>query len=186
MRAALGLVAGVSIALLAVWLVPDEPEAEVLEPTVVTLTGSIGATNRGAYDPFTDATFRVHGIEFAAAYAFTRAELRALPQQTVTVQYPDWPRPVAVSGPTLADILSKVEAAGQTVHVQALDGYAVSFDRDAVSGPEAVLALDANGDPLAIGGRGPAWLVYPPGSIEGHTDDGDAGLVWSVFHIRVE
>lgn len=150
---------------------------------MVTVTGAIETTNRPAFDPFADALFQVLGVTFDRAYAFSRAELRTLPQQTLEVRYPNWPRSVTVAGPKLSNVLAAAGASGQEVLVQAVDGYAPSFALDDIAA--FVLAIDADGQPLAVGGRGPVWLVYPRASDP--VDDGasDAGLVWAMFHIGV-
>lgn len=155
-------------------------------PTILTVTGSVEHSNRGPSDGFSDAFFAFHDIEFDRAFAFDRAQLGALGIQSLHVSYPGWPEDgVVVAGPRLAAVLDHVGATGETVTVRALDGYAVTFDRETIADTPAILAIDANGDPLGIGGRGPVWLVLPSSSYAGQPKD-DAPLVWSAFHIAIE
>ena len=51
---------------------------------------------------------------------------------------------------------------------------------------DVILALEADGKPLSIGGMGPLWLVFPPGVVPGDDRSSDAGLAWSVFHITLK
>ncbi|MDF1793525.1 MAG: hypothetical protein P1U88_16540 [Thalassobaculaceae bacterium] len=154
-------------------------------PVVVTVTGQIATTNRGAFDPFNDSLFGALDEKFERAFAFTLQDLAALPQKTVEVGYPNWPGPVTVSGPTLAAVLQAVGAEGSEVLVQAIDGYAPSFKISEVEAGTFVLATSMAGVPLSIGGRGPTWLVFPAGSYEGQTAEDDSGLAWAVFHLKV-
>lgn len=156
------------------------------EGVLVTVTGAIERPNRAGRDDFTDALFAAHDIAFDTARAFTRLDLAALRQHEATVAYDPWPRAVTVRGPRLADVLQAAGAApGGNVAVQALDGYAYTVPRALVDGTQdMILAIEADGQPLAIGGRGPAWLVFPPGLLP--AQDKDEGLVWAVFHVRVE
>ncbi|WP_375594885.1 molybdopterin-dependent oxidoreductase [Algihabitans albus] len=161
--------------------------AKAAEPVLLTVTGAVAQPNRDGFEPFEDALFSVLQEQFEHARTFTRSELLDLPQQDLRTRYPDWPAAVGVSGPRLLDVLRQagVEVAtGQgRVTVQAMDGYAAEFDMADITG-NFLLALTMNGAPLAVGGRGPVWLVFPPASYDGQSD-GDDGLAWAVFHIKV-
>lgn len=166
-------------------LLPLSAPAQAAGPVVVTVTGAIDKTNRGPFDPFSDVLFGALQETFEQAYALTLDDLAALPQKTVEVGYPNWPGSVTVSGPTLASLLDLVGATGGEVLVQAVDGYAPSFKVSEVRAGTFVLATAQSGEPLALGGRGPVWLVFPAGSYEGQTADDDSGLAWAVFHIKI-
>lgn len=178
------------IAALCLFLIPIHHDAQASDDVgavIVTVTGNIGETNRGPSDPFADGLFSYHYISFEKAYAFSREDLAALGLKDLTVKYPNWPgEPIRFRGALMSAILDKVDARGSTVRVQALDGYAVEFDVDTLRNGDFILATESEGQPLAVGARGPAWLVFPPGSYEGQPEDTDEKLVWSVFHIAVE
>jgi hypothetical protein len=161
------------------------PTATAAEPAVLTLTGAIAEPNRPPADPFRDSLFHALQEDFEHGHAFTRAELLDLPQQELAVEYPGWPRAVTVRGPRLLDVLKAAGGmGGDRVLVQALDGYAPEFALGDITA-DFVLALEAEGEPLGIGGRGPVWLVFPPDSYAGQDSSNDAGLAWAVFHIKV-
>lgn len=161
------------------------PQARA-EAAIITVTGPITNPNRPAMDVFHDALFDAHGIRFAHAHRFSLLDLKTLRQHEAEVTYPDWPGPVRVRGPRLADVLSVAGAPRDaTVSVQALDGYAYSFPIALIEAtPSMILALEADGETLDLGGRGPTWLVFPPGLIR--EQEGDNGLVWAVFHLQVD
>lgn len=174
-----GLVAG----LVALVSLPRTAAAET--PVVVTVTGEITKANRGSFDPFEDALFAGLGETFELAYGFTLEDLRALPQVEIQVKYPNWPRAVTAKGPRLDALLDIAGATGAKVYVQALDGYSPEFSMEDVRAGQFILAITMDGTPLSLGGRGPAWLVFPPESFAGQTGEDDSGLTWSVFHIKV-
>ncbi len=153
---------------------------------VLTVTGAIGNSNRGPIDDFADAFLAHKNVKFDRAYEFTRASLAALGQRELTVKRAPWPKPVVVRGPMFKDVMAAVKAEGDTVVLQALDGYQSTFPVAALKSADVILALEADGKPLSIGGLGPLWLVFPPGVVPGDDKAGDAGLAWSVFHIALK
>jgi hypothetical protein len=150
------------------------------------VTGAIGNSNRGPVDDFKDAFLAHKNVRFDRAYEFTRASLAALGERELTVKRAPWPKPVVVRGPTFRDVMKAVKAEGSTVLLQALDGYESTFSVDALKSGDVILALEADGEPLSIGGMGPLWLVFPPGVVPGDDRTSDAGLAWSVFHITLK
>ncbi|WP_420405599.1 hypothetical protein [Nisaea sp.] len=153
---------------------------------VLTVSGLVSKPNRGPSDAFGDAFLNALEERFEKARSFTWGELAALPQEELELRYPNWPHPVRFRGPALETVLERAGAEGNTVLVQALDGYASSFERTAVGDAGMVLALEADGRTIPLGGRGPLWLVFEPGMLDqGGSVEDDAGLVWAVFHIKV-
>lgn len=61
---------------------------DAADAVIVTVTGNIGQTNRGASDPFQDAFFNYHGLSFDKADAFSRDDLEALGMNELSVKYP--------------------------------------------------------------------------------------------------
>jgi hypothetical protein len=155
--------------------------------TLVTVVGAIGQTNRGPFDPFQDALLGNLAEPFERAFAFDAAALAALPQGRLTLSYPNWDGAGHVfTGPLLAGLLAAVGATGQTVSVMAVDGYLAEFTPAEIAAAGMVLATAMDGRPLAIGGHGPAWLVFPPGSVPRLPGPKDDGLVWAVILIGVQ
>lgn len=162
--------------------IASAPEDKVV---VLTVTGAIGNSNRGALDENRDAFLGHKGIKFDRAYEFTRASLAALGEHELKVQRSNWPAPITVRGPVFRDVLAAVKAEGNTVALQALDGYTAKFPVAALQDDAVILALEADGAPLSIGGRGPTWLVFPAGIVPGSDDEGDSGLVWSAYYMEI-
>ncbi len=152
---------------------------------VLTVSGSVEETNRPAFQPFADSFFNFHGHTFENAFAFDRDTLGALPQETIVARAEGWPAEVRLEGPLLADVLSAAGAGQGAITVYALDGYGARMTPDEMAARDWVLAISADGSPLGIGGRGPAWLAYDTGDGSA-TEAEEAAWVWSVFHIAVE
>ena len=58
-------------------------------------------------------------------------------------------------------MLAAAGAEGETVTVQAMDGYAVEAPMQEMVAKGAVVALERDGKPLGIGGFGPTQIVFP-------------------------
>ncbi len=172
--------------LLAFAALGPAPAAADPAPALVTVTGAVDAPNRPPFEPFDDALFKVLDVTFERAHALSFDALRSLPQQEMTLKHTPWPRAVTVSGPRLVDVLDAAGARGDTVLVRGVDGYAPEFKMTDIraAADKFILAIAADGKPLSIGGRGPAWLALPSGTYPDQTDD-DAALVWAVFNIEV-
>lgn len=156
-------------------------------PVILTVHGKIANTNRGPLDAFNDAFFKSSGAEFNRAAAFDRAMLQKLGMHSVTVQYSTWPKAYRLEGPLLRDVLKAVGATGKTATVYALDGYGAKIPLSDLAAYPVVLALKADGQWLGIGGRGPAWVVYPPrDKYPALKDADDSKWVWSAIRIDVE
>ena len=89
-------------------------------------------------------------------------------------------------GPLLVDVLKAAGAEGDTVTIQALDGYAVEMPLAEAVANGAVVALKRNGEPLSIGGFGPTHVVFPRADRADLADMPDDNWIWSIFHIKVE
>lgn len=152
---------------------------------MLTVAGAIAKTNRPAFDAFEDSFLAYHEKQFKRAAAFDLAMLEALGSEQAVLEIPTWPRPVTVEGPRLADLLEAVGATGREITLVALDGYAVEITRDALAEADWLVAIKSNGQPLALGQRGPAWLVYRHKDGRRATSDDEARWPWSVFYIEV-
>lgn len=153
-------------------------------PVVLTVTGNVAKPNRGPLDPFEDAVLAHLEVKFDKGYTFTLEELRSLPQTSVTARYADWPRDVTATGPELGAVLKAATAEGKKILVQAIDGYAPEFTAEDVARGKMILALEADGKPLPIGGRGPIWLFGPKDSFAGQ--EGEEGFAFAVVRIDVQ
>lgn len=170
--------------LIAAVLVPNDALSE--EPALITITGKIISPNRGALDPERDKLFAFHDVQFDEAAAFGRTTLSALPQTTITTDFPAGGAHRDFAGPLLVDVLNAAGAEGDTVQLMALDGYVIEAPLDELQDKGAVLALSRDGTPLAIGGLGPAQLVFPRVEREDLKDMSDDLWIWQIFHISVK
>ena len=154
--------------------------------TVLTVAGRIGEVNRGPYKAFRDSFFKHHERTFENAFSFTRETLKRLPQKSITATFENWPTAVTATGPSLADALEVVGApAGAKLTVIALDGYAAEFEAKHIAAHDWIIAIEADGKPLGIGGRGPTWLMFDTGGKTLKAEE--EGLwVWSAFMIVVD
>ena len=168
--------------LLIVCAVPCAVKAA--DADVVTIAGKINRTNRGAFDPFSDRFLKYHEKKFDKAFTFTRTALSNMPQVTITARAEGWPAEVKATGPRLADVLSAAGVAEDAqIVATALDGYGVELSAADRRKANWVLAIEADGRPLSLGGRGPVWLLS---DTQGKTvgPDIENNWVWSAFLIE--
>ena len=153
-------------------------------PVVLTVAGKVANTNRPAYDERRDVFFAYHERGFDDAFSFDLATLDSLGQKEVHIEYENWPEPMSPSGPLLEDVLETAGCAPGPLSTLALDGYATTITGEKRRAHEWIVATRANGRRLAIGGRGPLWLVYdPPGDRPALTEESE-NWPWAVFFIR--
>ena len=169
-----------------VLMAPGPVQAQSKGPVMVTVSGNISASNRPAFDGFADGFFKFHDKTFKSAFAFDRAMLAGLKQMSALARAVKWKASVRFTGPLLRDVLAKAGALDRTITVFALDGYAVKFTPKELAQHPWVLAIEADGKPLGIGGRGPAWLVHATTKGTPATESQEAKWVWSIFYMEAE
>src|SRR3954471_20020517 len=83
------------------------------DPVLLTLTGEVGKTNRGPFDPGRDIMMGKHKLAFSRAWACDFATVAALPAVTIhpTLEYDA--KVHTLHGPLLTDVLA---AAGVRLH----------------------------------------------------------------------
>jgi hypothetical protein len=185
--AALGAVAVPSLA-----LAQNAPKAQK-GPTLLTVSGPIGAGNRGALDPLLDQMMAKQKIKFDKAQAFDFAALAALPAVTIkpTLEYDG--KPHTLKGPLLADVLkaSGVKMSDKTtVFLRAVDGYAAQVTAAEIAKYRFIVATHMDGQPLSLGGLGPLWAVYDadrfPDMAAKPLPARFAWCPWATYHIEVK
>jgi len=154
--------------------------------TVLTVTGAVSQPNRGAFDENTDKFLGFHEVTFDMAHAFSLTDLAGLAQTTIRADFPQGKDLHEFSGPTLAVVLAAAGATGQTVTIQALDGYAVEAPLAEMIAQGAIVATSRDGAPLGIGDFGPTWVVFPRADRADLKDMSDDRWIWSIFHIHIE
>lgn len=185
--AAIGAVAAPSLA-----LAQHAPKAS-RGPILLTVSGRIGAGNRGAFDPVLDQMMGKQKIQFDKAHVFDFAALTALPAVTIkpTLEYDS--KPHTLKGPLLADVM---KAAGvkltdkTTLFLRAVDGYAAQVTAAEASKYRFIVATHLDGQPMALGGLGPLWAVYDadrfPDMAAKPLPARFAWCPWATYHIEVK
>jgi hypothetical protein len=155
-------------------------------PVLVTVTGAVSNTNRGAVDADVDKLFAFNDVSFSNAMEFDVEALGALPQAVIKTDFPRGGENVEFTGPLLADVLAAAGAEGETVTIQAMDGYAVEVPMKDMIGKGAMVALARNGKALGIGSFGPTQIVFPRSERDDLADMPDDWWIWQIYHIKVE
>ncbi len=169
------------------------PKTAAHGPALLTLSGAIAQTNRGALDTTIDQMMGKHGIQFNAAYALDAAALQRMPQVTIrpTLEY-DAKRHT-LKGPLLTTVLA---AAGVPANspvqlvLRAVDGYTVNISLADAHAYRMLVATHIDGQPMALGGLGPQWAVYDADvlpAFQGKTlKERFALCPWGRYHIDVQ
>jgi hypothetical protein len=165
-------------------LAADEPQAP-RDMVVLTVSGMIGKTNRGALDAKRDSLLALQKIDFKEAFAFDRATLLSLPQGTVTVQPREFDKPSTFSGPLLREVLGYLEAAQVKTTFVAVNGYTGWLDPDDIKTSDWILAISADGVPLGLGQQGPIWLLNTRAPDFKPSETHQAHWVWAVFYMKI-
>lgn len=155
-------------------------------PVLLTVSGAIANANRGAVDPAHDKLFVTNDVSFDTAMEFDVDALAALPQASVRTDFPKDGAIVTFAGPLLADVLAAAGAQGDTITIQAIDGYAVEVAAAAMTGKGAVVALARDDRPLGIGGFGPTQIVFPRAERRELAEMNDEWWIGQIYHIRVD
>ena len=166
----------------AMALPEEESEAESLVIKSMNQWASDSRLNLTSLRP----RWREEKNDFKRGFAFDRAMLAGLKQLTVSARAVKWQAPIRFTGPLMSDVLALAKAQGRTITIHALDGYKQEFTPKELADRPWVLAITADGKPLGIGGRGPAWLVHATLKGKPATEDEEAKWVWSVFYMEAK
>jgi hypothetical protein len=161
-------------------------------PALLTVSGLIGAGNRGPLDPALDRLLAKQNVAFHKAHTFDSGALAALPQITIkpTLEYDS--KRHTLQGPALLDVMKAagVKVGAKTAFLlRAIDGYAVLLDSAEAAKRRFIIATHIDGKPMALGGLGPVWAVYEADQFPDMTAKPVKerfGLCpWATYHIEV-
>lgn len=162
-------------------------------PTLLTITGAIGKTNRPPFDPARDILMGKHGVKFDKAYAIDYPTLAGLPSKRMNVTLEYDRKRHEVGGPLLADVLALASAAttdATVLNMRAVDGYAPTLSVGDARRYQYIVALRLDGQPLALGGLGPLWAIYEadrfPEIAAKPVDQRFATCPWAMYHVEVK
>lgn len=142
---------------------PSAAPGQTAGPALLTITGAITRSNRGALDPALDQMMAKQKLAFDRAYALDFAALAALPARTIrpTLEYDG--KPHTLRGPLLADVLAQAGAKRRDaakVLMRAVDGYAAVLEMRQLRAWNFIVATHLDGKAMPLGGLGPLWAVY--------------------------
>ncbi|MGX6648586.1 hypothetical protein ACWCOP_11670 [Maricaulaceae bacterium MS644] len=169
------VIAAPIIALLAACTPPAEPVSGPVLITVFHGDGEMTPEPLGLYNTWSLA---------GPATALTAADLAALPQSVIETGYPLGADASRWSGPRLSLLLHEIGAPGAGARLTAVDGYQVEVTAEDLAAHEPILALRRDGEPLAIGGLGPAILIWPRDTDAALADLSDNQWPWAVFAVE--
>ncbi|MCA8880145.1 MAG: hypothetical protein KDA73_09350 [Rhodobacteraceae bacterium] len=155
-------------------------------PVLVTVAGAITDPNLGPETPDRLTLLSRLDVTYEAAVGFDAGMLAALPQVDVATVYPGSDRPATFTGPRLAAVLEAAGAGGRMALPMGLDGYQVEISADLIAAHDPILATRLDGAPMAIGGLGPAMVVFPEVADPELTEELDSLEVWSTFFIATQ
>jgi hypothetical protein len=101
--------------------------------------------------------------------------------------HPEWPKGVhKFSGPSLTTILNEAGMSGETVTVEALDGYGIQVPRERLTGDGAILATSMDDQDLPEK-QAPYWIIFPYDESPEMADaDHASWSVWAVGKMSIE
>lgn len=167
-------------------LVPAQALDTPSRPVILTVTGEIGEANRPPYDEERDAFFAYHEKSFDKAAVFDVPMLMGLGMHSMILEREGLEAPLRLEGPLLSDLLKAVGAAGKSLTVLALDGYASEISAGDLEAYEWMLALKQDGSFFGLGQRGPLWLVYQRRDGEPLTAADEERWPWAAFLIEIK
>lgn len=189
---------GFLAAMTSVALAPAASRAQApkgREPVLLTVSGDIARANRGPMNPAIDQMMHKHGLQFERAWAFDALALRKLPARSIrpTLEY-DGKKHTLV-GPYISDVVAVAAAglkdgANARLGLRAVDGYVAQVSLAQVRQWGMLVALEIDGQPMALGGLGPQWAVYEADRLAEFKDkplaERFAACPWGLYSIEVK
>lgn len=162
-------------------------------PILLTVSGLIGAGNRGALDPALDQMMAKRQLSFSKAHAFDFSALTSMPAVTIrpTLEYDN--KQHVLRGPLLMDVMmaSGVKVNDKTsLLLRAVDGYAVLIPVTEVTKRRFMVASHLDNRPMTLGGLGPLWAVYDadkfPDMVAKPVTERFRLCPWATYHVEVK
>ena len=161
-------------------------------PGLLTVSGLIGKSNRGALDPALDQLLVKHGVKFDKAYVLDAEALRRLPAVHIRTTLEYDAKLHALAGPLLTSVLERagVPPTGDVMlGLRAVDGYVVPLRMADARRYRMIVATEMDGAPLALGGLGPQWAIYEADTLAAFKDkplkERFALCPWGLYSIEV-
>lgn len=167
--------------------------ASVRGPVLLTVSGRIGAGNRGPIDAALDQMMAKQKLAFTKAHVFDFAALTAMPAVSIkpTLEYDGQPH--VLKGPLLVDVARAcgVKMGEKTAFfLRAVDGYAAQIAAAESTRRRFIIATHLDGRPMALGGLGPLWAVYDADRFADMAarpvNERFGSCPWATYHIEVQ
>ena len=162
-------------------------------PVLLTISGVIGAGNRGPLDPALDRLMFKKKLKFDKAQVFDFAALTAMPAVTIkpTLEYDNQPH--TLKGPLLVDVMKACgvnSSEKMTFFMREVDGYAAQVSAADAVKYRFIVATHLDGRPLSMGGLGPLWGIYDadrfPDMAAKPLAERFVACPWATYHIEVK
>jgi hypothetical protein len=152
---------------------------------ILTIAGLAGAPNRKPFDAKRDPFFDHNSLNFQNARTFSSSDLSALPQRTVQANV--YGSDIVAKGPSLHDVLAAASPldTAKTARLSALDSYAAEILMADIQNQQWVLAMEADGEPFAIGNFGPLYAMRQLPAGEQKTEEESNKWVHSIYYIEL-
>ena len=95
------------------------------------------------------------------AAEFDMASLEALPGRVTDTETPWTKAKTKFQGPLGSELLKAVGASGTTLHIVALNDYAVDVPAEDFAKWPVILATRKDGQPMSVRDKGPIFVIYP-------------------------
>ena len=162
-------------------------------PPLLTVSGHIGAGNRGPLNLALDQMMAKQKITFDKAQVFDFAAITALPSTSIrpTLEYDG--KPHTLKGPLLLELLRACGAKindKTAIFLRAVDGYAAQISATEAEKYRFIVATHLDGQPMALGGLGPLWALYDverfPDVAAKPLSTRFANCPWAMYHIDIK
>lgn len=173
-------------------LAAPKAQADAAGPALLTISGAIARSNRGALDPALDQMMHKHKASFDKAWTCDFAALLDLAAIRIrpTLEYDA--KVHELRGPLLLDVLALAGARlrpDTRIVLRAVDGYAATISAEQARGQRFIVATHLDGRPMALGGLGPLWALADADRVPALTAQPLAerfgNCPWALYHVEV-
>ncbi len=126
-------------------------------------------------------------VNAAGKAVFDRQMLEDMDMVSIITSTPWFDNPVTFEGVALRDLMTKVDASGETVVAIALNDYRTTIPLADFYERGAILAIKRDGDYMPVSDKGPLFIVYPYDSDPAlHSQKYYGRSVWQLSRLIVE
>lgn len=146
------------------YLVDKEPTMKTLLATLFCMMPLLLSGHVHSADDAADIVLKISGKDCCnhnGKMEYTRQQLLALPQTSVTTTTP-WTKGTHVyRGVLLRSLLDTLDISAKSIKVTAQNDYFAAIPREDVEKYPVLLAIEEDGKALTLRNKGPVWIIYP-------------------------